>query len=711
MSNKRKILLYFLIVIFHFVLLAFCVKTNTFLGIGLDESRYIPAGVWHWRHGDFAPANDSPPLPRMIAALPLLPLGVQLEPYIREGRSGNASARERELRCGGRFASSNLNFHKYRFFCLARMMGFPWWLLGAWVIGRWAGELHGAPAGLLALALWSICPNVLALEQRATPDLPLAVIWAAATYAFRGYLLAPCWSRAAASGLLLGVAQLVDFASLALVITWILLALLHLARVGGVPAGIAPRTRVLQAIVAFGLSVWVINVAYGFGGSGTPLGDFDFASRALQEGTPPLGGRDATGSVGNRFRGTWLGRVACPLPADYLKGLDRRLDERERPPPRPGTKGWPVEVGDDPLATAAERRPIGIWGMMLGGVILMAGRRLGGDPVAGELTPWIPIGAALFMMTSAVDLLSGAAGVLLTTPFAIVIASSLAGPRRSGPRVIGWVAALLAAWAIADGVQAICVHQITPENRARLGLDLDKYRRRLGLPEPGRRAAAGMAGERGLLYRSFVDSRGVAMNYVLSVPRGYRGDRPYPLILFLHGYGDRGTVGRQFAGVGLPFTLRYREVDFLVLCPQGRSGTWEPGGDDARGAMELLAAVEQGWRVDPERISLTGLSSGGTGVWDLAAEYPGRWAAIVPVASGPRSPDRAPLIKHIPCWCFHNYYDGGSPAEDVRVMIEALRAAGGRPKYTEFLDVNHGAWDRAYNLPELFDWLSRHKSQ
>jgi len=83
--------------------------------------------------------------------------------------------------------------------------------------------------------------------------------------------------------------------------------------------------------------------------------------------------------------------------------------------------------------------------------------------------------------------------------------------------------------------------------------------------------------------------------------------------------------------------------------------------------------------------------------------------AIVPIASARVQLGRAAAIKQIPCWCFHNRYDGGSQAENVRKMIDALRAVGGRPRYTEFFDVNHNAWDRTYNLPQLYDWLSRQR--
>ncbi len=706
MSRNYKKLSIFILVI-HLCIFVLCVKTNTVRGINLEEARYIPAGVRHWRNGQFRPANDSPPLARMIAALPLMEdAGLPSDALM-----GDASgARDREMRFGGRFASPAVNLYWYRLFCLARMAGFAWWLLGAWVIARWSGELSGAPAAILALSLWCVCPNVLAFEQRATPEFPTVVIWAVATYAFRGYLRAPSRSRALAAGLLLGVAQLVGFISLALFLLWPLLALQRrLTRPDEAPVALLP-TRILQSILIVAACLCVVNLGYGFGGSGTPLGSYEFQSRALAGSSHSQGGPSGPGVVGNRFRGTWLGRLAGPLPAEYLRGLDRRLFESERPAPRTDEDGWPAEVGPDPLASAGERRPIGLWVMMVGSLIpMLAGRRPGGTALPEVLSLWSLVGVILLMTLTAVDRLAGASGLLLMTPFAIIIASGLAPAATAGPRVIRWATALLSAGAIAACAHAIFIDEMTPENRARFLRDLDKYCRLLGF-DGRRQGAADVAElERGLLYRTFVDSRGVAMNYALFVPQGYRGERAYPLILFLHGHGDRGTTGRQFTAVGLPFTLEHHEIDFLVVCPQGWSGSWEPGGDDARRAMELLDAVEKDYRVNPGQVYLTGLSSGGTAVWDLAAEYPRRWAAIVPVASAPPDPGQAPRIKGIPCWCFHDRYDGGSPVERVRAMIAALRAAGGRPKYTEYLDVNHGAWDRAYNAPEFFDWLSRQR--
>jgi predicted peptidase len=99
---------------------------------------------------------------------------------------------------------------------------------------------------------------------------------------------------------------------------------------------------------------------------------------------------------------------------------------------------------------------------------------------------------------------------------------------------------------------------------------------------------------------------------------------------------------------------------------------------------------------------------GGMGTWSLAVAYPDRWAAIVPIC-GRGDPSAAEKIKHLPCWCFHGDADKAVPVSGSRDMIEALRKAGGSPKYTEYPGVGHNCWDRAYNTDELYQWLLEHK--
>ncbi len=235
------------------------------------------------------------------------------------------------------------------------------------------------------------------------------------------------------------------------------------------------------------------------------------------------------------------------------------------------------------------------------------------------------------------------------------------------------------------------------------------------------------ADESGFLNRVHRGADGKDAKYVLFVPHDYKGDRPYPLILFLHGAGEWGTDGQKQVTVGLGPAVRKREktFPFLVVFPQSQKKTWPIdvndrdqlrdilatwSEQDAEGkrALAMLAEVEKEFRVDPERVYLTGLSMGGFGTWSLAASHPDRWAAIVPICGGgdPRAADK---IKQLPCWCFHGDADTAVPVDRSRQMIKALWDAGAHPNYTEYPGVGHNSWDKAYDTKDLFEWLLKHR--
>jgi hypothetical protein len=674
-----------------------------------EEARGIAAGVLHWCSGEFGPANDSPPLARMVGVMPLLPLGFKYEKGKMNEKNPDhqLGARDQELTYAGRFAHLNGSFN---FFYLPRIMCFLWWLAGAWVIVRWCSRLYGGMAGFLGLVFWAFVPGVLAQEQLATPEMPAAVACVGATYTFRGYLVARSWGRAALSGLLLAVAQLVEFVLLTLLLLWPLLAAIHRLSEGNKAVSeMTARTRILQTAAAITLSVCVVNLGYGFAGSGSSLGSLEFDCDALRGGSRSPDGRASDGLPDNRFRGTWLGRVVVPLPAAYVRGLNRRWHERQTALVRRGEEEWPPGLAGRPHSSVGGKLPIGISVMMLVSLALLVGRHPASAPWSEELTLWVPAALFLAIPTKATGTFSPDLGVLLATPFAIITASKLAFFLRPLRRKATWFVAVLAGLSVGECLKGSLTEYLTIDRAIRFRHDMGRQGRRLGLTflEPRTSVDIGH-GMHGLMYRTFVDSRSTRMDYAIFVPEGYRGDRPYPLILFLHGFGDRGTqdrTDRRYTEVGLPFTLKHRAIDFLVLCPQGRSGYWNPGGDDARGALELLAAVEEEYRVDPKRIFLTGVSSGGSGTWSLAAAFPGRWAAIFPVA-GSCDVSEASAVKDIPCWCFHNRYDGDILVEKPRRMIDFLRATGGKPRYTEYLNTTHNAWDKAYVLPELYNWLA-----
>ena len=203
-------------------------------------------------------------------------------------------------------------------------------------------------------------------------------------------------------------------------------------------------------------------------------------------------------------------------------------------------------------------------------------------------------------------------------------------------------------------------------------------------------------------------SDGSESKYVLFLPHNYDGSELFPAILFLHGAGSRGSDGRLPVRGDLAKVIRERNEDFpfIVIFPQAREGEdWAAESTGGKRALAILDQVQADYRVDADRLMLTGPSMGGQGTWSLAATHPDRWAAIVPICHGWKT-DMAAQLKDLPCWCFHGEADQLIPAQRSRDMISAIKAIGGRPLYTEFGGVGHDdCADRAYAMPDLWEWL------
>ena len=233
----------------------------------------------------------------------------------------------------------------------------------------------------------------------------------------------------------------------------------------------------------------------------------------------------------------------------------------------------------------------------------------------------------------------------------------------------------------------------------------------VGPPKNARKAP-----KHGFLPRVYQDAEGRKAKYMVFVPHIYRGDRNFPLILFLHGKGESGTDGEQPTKTGLGPVIRKnpKEFRFFAVFPQSQHATWKAASEDADRALAILEEVEKEYKIDSKRIYLTGVSMGGLGTWSLAEADPNRWAAIVPICgglgkSGP-DPSGAAKIKDLPCWCFHGDADKIVPARLSQSMIGAIKKAGGHPAYTEYPGVDHqGCWVRAYRSPDLYKWLLKHR--
>jgi predicted peptidase len=240
----------------------------------------------------------------------------------------------------------------------------------------------------------------------------------------------------------------------------------------------------------------------------------------------------------------------------------------------------------------------------------------------------------------------------------------------------------------------------------------------LGLPA----SALAQTRETGFLNRSLTIGA-EAYRYQVFLPAAYTPARPWPVILFLHGAGERGTDGLLQTEVGIGSAIRRFADRFpaIVVLPQARPEQRWAGGD-AEMALKVLERTEAEFAADKSRVYLTGLSMGGAGTWYLAYRHPDRFAAlvaicarvrpsatttdpIVPADAGEPFAALAQKIKHLPIWIFHGDADATVPVEESRGIAAALKAAGGSPRYTELPGVGHNSWDAAYRSPELIDWL------
>ncbi len=217
----------------------------------------------------------------------------------------------------------------------------------------------------------------------------------------------------------------------------------------------------------------------------------------------------------------------------------------------------------------------------------------------------------------------------------------------------------------------------------------------------------------GFLDRVHKDADGKEVRYVLFVPLAYspKVDKPYPLILFLHGAGETLGGQKQPVEVGFGPAIKKQEktFPFFAIIPQAQTRGWQADGPNAAMALSILDEVQKGFSIDANRLYLTGLSMGGFGTWSLAAKYPERFAAIAPICGGSRGDYPADKVKDVPCWCFHGGADNVVPPKLSRDIVKGIWAAGGHPNYTEYPGVGHNSWDRAYGTADLYDWFLGHQ--
>lgn len=202
--------------------------------------------------------------------------------------------------------------------------------------------------------------------------------------------------------------------------------------------------------------------------------------------------------------------------------------------------------------------------------------------------------------------------------------------------------------------------------------------------------------------------------YRLHLPKG---DKDVPLVIFLHGAGERGSDNKAQLKHGIASILSWGERtgnQFVLLVPQCPKGIWWTTSKGGKGPLgDVMAVVDdlvKKQAIDQKRIYLTGLSMGGYGSWELLRRKPEFFAAAIPICGGGSTKD-AVKFKDVPLWVFHGDKDTVVRPEQSRKMVAALKEAGGKPKYTEYKGVDHDSWSATYANDEVLAWLFSQKKK
>lgn len=225
----------------------------------------------------------------------------------------------------------------------------------------------------------------------------------------------------------------------------------------------------------------------------------------------------------------------------------------------------------------------------------------------------------------------------------------------------------------------------------------------------------------------YTSESGGILPYRLLKPLDYDASKKYPLVIFLHGSGERGTDNeaqlKNAVSAFLKEEVREKYPAFVLApqCPEG--DRWSPlkEGDEAEKfwlsespsesmklLLELIDYTKETYSVDQKRVYATGLSMGGQGTYDLLIRNPDMFAAAVVVCSFSDIRE-AKVIGNTPLWIFHGEDDQVVPVDNARVMVNALESVGAKPKYTEYPATNHNSWDKAFGEEKLYSWLFKKK--
>ncbi len=313
LNVRNRLLLGFMLSV-HVVLL---VLNAVWMSPTLDEPAHVVAGMSHLRMGDFSLYRVNPPLIPMVAALPVMLAGYEMDfPEVL-----NDSLSRNEFRLGEQFVNQNGRRAMW-LVTLGRLPCIGFSVLGAMTCFLWGRDLYGDHAGLLASGLWCFSPLVLGHAALLTPDAPAAALGALACYTFWLLLKKPTWQRTITTGLILGLAELSKMTLILFYPLWPVLWIIYRWNERSTMTFGRWRSEAVMLAARMLIGLYVINIAYLGVGSFVPLKDYVFRSEML-------GAIRDQSSTGNHFKDSWLGELPVPLPYDYVLGIDHQQRDFE----------------------------------------------------------------------------------------------------------------------------------------------------------------------------------------------------------------------------------------------------------------------------------------------------------------------------------------------------------------------------------------------
>lgn len=359
----------------------------------LNEPGHLVAGLSHWKFGRFELYRVNPPLVRMVAALPVMAAGYEED---WSGFYEGPGARP-VFGMGEDFVAAN-GERSFLLFMIARWACIPFSWIGAITCYLWARDLYGRPAGVMACAIWCFEPNILAHASLMTADVGGTALGVAACYTFWRWLKNPTWTQAAVTGVVLGLAELCKTTLILFYPIWPALWVIYRlaenrklafeanGQTNTLTSSLEPLTstswlrEAAMLLLRMGIGLYILNLGYGFEGTGTQLRDFHFVSDLFtgqvlkDEGREPDDGSVSAPTPNpqspipnpnsnNRFADSWLGYLPMPLPKNYVLGIDIQQKDFEhygRPSYLRGQwqdHGWWYYY----LYAAAIKVPLGLW--------------------------------------------------------------------------------------------------------------------------------------------------------------------------------------------------------------------------------------------------------------------------------------------------------------------------------------------------------------